>query len=793
MIRILNLYIMTAMRKILLIMLLSFLIPGACLPVLAEDQQQAGQQPSVKVTAIEVKGNESISTNTILSKMKTRIGSIYRENIINDDLKRLYLLGFFSDIKIDTQEYKDGVKIVITVKERPVVEKIIFSGIARLTIKDDKLREEIKSREGQYLDYPSLTEDVRILKRLYEKKGYSDAGIKYQLDFNKETGKVSVTFIVTEGKRVRIKNISVEGNKAFTQRRILRLMKTKRAWLFNPGLLKDDVFQEDIERIKAFYRREGYTDVEVNYQVKPGAQKGYLLYITIKINEGKKYLVGNVTVEGNKDIPQSEILPRLKECVPGKVFSQEALRADVMNIQSLYFDRGYISCLIQETTSLNSYTGRVDIIYNIIENEIAYVDKIKIRGNVKTKDIVIRRELRIRPGERFDGEKLKRSKERLVNLGFFEEISYDTEDTPVPDKKDLLVDVRESKTGAFSFGGGYSTVEDFVGFVEIEQNNFDWRNFPYFTGGGQNLKFRGSFGTVTSAFDLSFTEPWVFDYPVSFGFDLYRREHTRDTDVGYGYDQVVTGGDLRLGKELSEYIRADATYRYDRINISNISGDASDDLKKEEGKNTVSSVQFGMTYDSRDNIYETYRGDVFAGNIECAGGPFGGSKDFAKFSGRASHYFPLFRQSTLEARLRAGVAEPYSDSNDIPLYERFFAGGADSIRGYHERKVGPIDPASKDPLGGEAVVIGNLEYTYPLFSFLKVAAFYDIGNVWSKVNKFGSDEFGSGRFKSGFGIGVRIKSPIGPIRLDFGIPVNKEPGEEKKGRGMFHFSASRGF
>ncbi|MDI6605769.1 MAG: outer membrane protein assembly factor BamA, partial [Candidatus Omnitrophota bacterium] len=633
-----------------------------------------------------------------------------------------------------------------------------------------------------------LTEDVRILKRLYEKKGYSDAEIKYQLDFNKETSKASVTFIVTEGKRVRIKNILIEGNKAFTQRRLLRLMKTKKAWLFNPGVLKDDVLNEDIERIKAFYRREGYTDVEAGYEIKPDSRKGYLLNITIKVKEGKKYLVGNVSVEGNKDIPKSEILSRLKECVPAKVFSQEALRADVLNIQGLYFDRGYISCLIQETTSLNSYTGRVDIVYNIIENKVAYVDKIKIRGNVKTKDIVIRRELRIRPGDRFDGEKLKRSKERLVNLGFFEEISYDTEDTPTPDKKDLVVDVRESKTGAFSFGGGYSTVEQFVGFVEIEQNNFDWRNFPYFTGAGQNLKFRGSFGTISTAFDLSFTEPWVFDYPLSFGFDLYRREHNRDTDVGYGYDQVVTGGDLRLGKELSEYIRVNAAYRNDRIKISNVSGDASNDLKKEEGKNTISSLQFGMTYDSRDNIYETYKGDVLAGNLECAGGPFGGTKDFAKFSGRASHYFSLFRRSTLEARLRFGLADAYDDSSEVPLYERFFAGGADTIRGYHERKVGPIDPDSKDPLGGEAVLIGNLEYTYPLFSFLKVAAFYDVGNVWKKVS-----EFGAGGFKSGFGIGVRIKSPIGPIRLDFGIPVNKEPGEDKKGGGMFHFSASRGF
>lgn len=766
-----------------------FLAAGAA--VLAENDPQAQESSSLapkSITAIEVKGSESISTNTIISKMKSRIGSAYRENVVSDDLKRLYLLGFFTDIKIDTQDYKDGVKLVITVKERPILEKINFSGVVRLNLQDEKLREELKSKEGQYIDYPSLAEDVRALKKMYEKKGYSEADIKYQVDINKEANRASVTFIVKEGKRVRIKNIIIQGNKAFSDRSILRLLKTKKAWLFNPGVLKDEVLNEDIERVKAFYRRKGHTDVEVSYEIKPDSNKNYLLYIIITIKEGKKYLVGSVAVEGNKDISKNEILARLKECIPGKVFSQGALRQDILNMQGLYFDRGYISCVIQETTSLNTYTGRVDIIYNITENEVSYVDKIKIKGNVKTKDIVIRRELRISPGDRFDGEKLKRSKERLVNLGFFEEISYDTEDTASSNKKDLVVDVRETKTGAFSFGGGYSTVEQFVGFVEIEQKNFDWRNWPYFTGAGQNLKFRGSFGTISNAFDLSFTNPWIFDYPVSFGFDVYRREHQRDTDVGYGYDQVVTGGDLRLGKEISEYINADVMYRNDRIKISNVSGDASNDLKKEEGKNTISSIQFGLSYDSRDNIFDTHKGNVLAGSLECAGGPFAGTKDFVKFSSRISHYVPLWRQSSLEGRVRIGLSDAYDDSEDLPLYERFFAGGADTIRGYHERKVGPIDPSSKDPLGGEALLVGNFEYTYPLFSFLKIAAFYDIGNVWDKVSKFGS-----GGFKSGMGVGVRINSPIGPIRVDFGFPFNKEPGEEKKGKGQWYFSASRGF
>jgi len=758
-----------------------------------EKQEQSSPAPQESqiqklVTAIEVKGNKAISTNTVISKMKTRVGSPYQENVINDDLKRLYLLGFFSDVKIDTQDYKEGVKIIVTVLERPIIEKITFLGIKRITMSDEKLKELLKSKETQYLDYPNLAEDVRILKKMYEKIGYSQVQIDYQLDLNKETNKAKVQFNVVEGRKIRIKGILMEGNLAFPDRRILRLMKTKRAWFFNAGVLKEEVLKEDIERLKSFYHKEGFADVAVDYVVLPHKKKPFLLYITIKIQEGKKYLVGNVNIEGNKDISKKDILAQLKECIPGEVFSQEALKQDTANIQSLYFDRGYIMVGVQETTALNSHTGRTDITYNIMENEIAYVDKIKVRGNVKTKDMVIRRELRIRPGDKFDGEKLRRSKERLQNLGFFEEISYDTEDTPITNKKDLVVEVKETKTGAFSFGGGYSTVDEFVGFVEIEQKNFDWKNFPYFTGDGQDLRFRASFGTVSDSFDLSFTEPWVFDYPVSFGFDVYKRSHQRESDIGYGYDEEIAGGDLRLGKELSEYVRVNLIYRYDTIDITNITETATDDLKKEYGKNAISSLEFGLSFDSRDNVFNPNKGDILSGSLEGAGGPFGGDKDFWKFFGRVSHYFPLLRGSVLELRGRVGLADTYGNSTSLPIYEKYFAGGAYTIRGYNERKVGPVDPVSKDPLGGESMLIGNVEYTYPIFNFLRLAAFYDIGNVYKSAS-----EIGSGGLKASMGLGVRIKTPIGPIMLDYGIPLDKEPGEEEKGSGKFHFSMSHGF
>ncbi|MFA5093154.1 MAG: outer membrane protein assembly factor BamA [Candidatus Omnitrophota bacterium] len=798
------------MRKLTSIFLVVSFIFGASFLAFAKDsgtesieQNTTGSSAVAvvkNVTALEVVGNKAISTNVIISKMKTRIGSPYQENIVSDDLKRLYLLGFFSDIKIDTQDYKDGLKVIINVVERPIIDKISFSGMTLITMKDDKLKQQLKSKETQYLDYPSLTEDVRTLKKMYEKLGYSQADITYKVDLDEKANKAKIAFNAIEGRKVRIKDIIISGNKAFPTGRILKLLKTKRAWFFNAGVLKDDVMTEDIARIKSFYQREGYTDVAVDYQIQPDAKKTYMLYINIKIVEGKKYLVGSVFIKGNKEIAEKEILSKLTYCIPGKVFSQETMKADITGIQGLYFDRGYISAQVQESTVINADTGRVDITYAITENQVVYVDKIKIRGNIKTKDLVIRRELRIHPGDKFDGEKLRRSKERLTNLGFFDEVSYDTEETDQPDKKNLMVDVKETKTGAFSFGGGYSTVDQFIGFVEVEQKNFDWRNWPYFTGAGQNLKVRASIGNISNGFELSFTEPWMFDYPVSFGFDLYRRTQDQDSNAGYGYDQTITGGDLRLGKELSEYIKGNLVYRLDQVDISNIADSSSQDLVDEAAMSPylVSVLTPSLTYDSRDNVFETRKGDLISGSLDFAGGFLGGDQNFTKFFVRASHYFPMPHQSVLEVRGRLGVAQPFGDTDKVPISERFFAGGAYTIRGYEERKVGPID-SNGDPLGGASMVVGNIEYTYPLFSFLKVAAFYDVGNVWEKMGDiFSNTNAGgiqnSGGFKSGLGLGLRIKTPIGPIMLDYGIPMDPESGQSsRKKAGRFHFSASNSF
>ncbi len=750
----------------------------------SEEETAASQEEESKIVkAIELKGNKTISVATILAKIKTRVGEAYIPNVISDDLKRLYNTGYFADVSVDREDLEGGFRVIIYLAEKPIVEKITFTKTRFFSSR--ALTQKLKTKEGKFLDNKTLKEDIETLKDLYSKKGITSISVDVETDVDQTANKAKLHFIVEEGSRNKITKIKINGNKTFKYGKIMKVIKTRSSWLFNSGYLKEDVIKEDIERLKGFYEKEGFIDATADYTIE--YPKKSRITIVININEGTRYYAGNIRTENNTIFSQDEIIKAMTEIKSGKVFSRERLEADVAGIRTLYFDKGYIFANVKESATLNPETGKIDVTLSIEEGELAYVDKVKIQGNTRTRDIVVRREIRIHPGERFDGEKLKRSKERLKNLGYFEDIGYDIEDTDVANKKDLVVQVKEAKTGTISFGGGYSTVDKIVGFVEIEQKNFDFANWPTFTGGGQDLSIHAEAGSVRNNQRLSFTEPWLFDYPVSGGFDLYRTKHLRESSIGYGYDEERIGGDLRFGKQLSEYLSAGATYRLERITIDNLADGATADLANEVGANKVSSLSFRLTRDTRDNVFNPTKGLLLSGTTEAAGGPFGGDKDFLKFEGKSSYNVALPYNSVIEFRLRGGLVNAYGDSESVPIFERFFAGGAYTIRGYNERKVGPIDAATEDPTGGEGMLIGNIEFVIPLVDFVKFATFFDTGNVWSKVR-----DFGNGGYKSGAGLGLRVKTPIGPINLDYGYPLNDEVGEDQRS-GKFYFSVSRGF
>ncbi len=746
----------------------------------SEDQDNEGKI----IKAIGTKFNRAISSETILSKIKTKIGDAFSQIVLNDDLKRLYATDYFTDVSIDVEDYEDGLKVTFLVEEKSVIGEIVFKGNKAFTTQ--KLKQAMKSKPDEMLNMSLLAQDIAELRSMYIKKGYPTIDIKYELTLDKELNKTKITIIIEEKTRIKVTKVNVTGNAHLKTAKIIKVLGTKPAWLFNPGIFKEDILEEDVEKITALYDDIGYLDVEVKTKLDYSPD-GTQLYVTFEVKEGKVYLVGDIGIKGNIILPEKELRSRIK-MKAGKPFSRVKLREDMLALRDLYYLYGYMDAVVDVDQNVNASTGNMDITYTIDAKEVVYVGKIYIRGNTKTREIIIRRELRIYPGDKFNGAKIKRSKERLYNLGLFEDISFDTEPTAVPHVHNLIVNVKETKTGEFSFGGGYSSIDQFLGFVEVGQRNFDILNFPTFTGGGQQLVIRAEIGMVRQNYNIGWVDPWIFGWPYLFGFDLYRTSHTRQLDVGWAYDETRTGGDVKLGKELTEHLRADAVYRLEHINIGSVPDYASSDFRDESGSNYISAVSLQLTQDARDNIYNPSKGYILNGSIEDAGGVFMGDKDFIKGTATAAIYHTFFEKFTIELKGRAGWSSPYGDSDKVPIYERFFAGGANTIRGYKERKVGPRDSGSDEPIGGEALLIGNAEVTFPIYEkILKGAIFYDVGNVWQKSEDF----LVEGGYKSGVGVGIRVNTPVGPFRLDWGYPLVKNHNDDREGE--FYFSISRGF
>jgi len=473
------------------------------------------------------------------------------------------------------------------------------------------------------------------------------------------------------------------------------------------------------------------------------------------------------------------------------VYHHEALQEDLRIIKQYYGDRGYINAEATPDPQLDAATKRVKLTYHVAEHELVSVNRIAIRGNLHTKDVVARRELRIYPGDRFDGAKIRQSIDRLYNLGYFEEVNVDTEPTASPEKEDLIVQVKEAKTGSFSFGGGFSSVDRLVGLVELEQRNFDWRNVPRFTGAGQDLRLRMEVGTVRRYFDLSFTEPWVFNQPLSFGFDIFSRTRLRSRSLGLGFEEKRRGAGIRFGKEFLDQVRVNLGYQFFRTDISDVVEEASADLKAEQGRSDVSLGSLSVAWDGRDNRFEPTTGAYAFTSTDLAGGVLAGDRDFYRLQGGASHYWPQAKRFVFESSARAGIVKAYGDSGEVPIFERFFGGGSGTIRGFRERHVGPRDPNSNDPIGGEALFVGTIEEVMTIVRdergrpILKGSVFYDVGNVWRRASEFAD------AFKSGTGVGMRVTTPIGPVRLDVGFPLSEIEGEKREPR--FHFNISRSF
>jgi len=748
---------------------------------------RANAEEAPRVIEVDVEGTHTVAKETCVARLQTRPGMPYTESIVSEDIRRLFALGYFTDVRVNTESRPEGLRVVFQVKEKPAVQDVVFQGMRQF--RRDRLRQLLEVKKGDLYDPRKVKEGVDRIKAEYGRKGYSQAEVVTQTQVDEAANTVTVYVLVEEGPRMRIKEILVEGNLAFSDKKIRHLLKTKAHRFWTAGIYSDQVLEEDLERIRVFYRRNGYQDIAVSSQVLADPS-GKWLYVHLTLTEGLQHRVGQVEVTGTVLFPEHEVRQTLR-LKPGAVYSQEGVQEDLKVIKQYYGDRGYINAQIVPEMTLDQTTKRVNVTYRIVENELAYVQRIDIRGNLRTKDVVIRRELRVYPGQPFNGKQIRRSIERLYNLGYFEEVNVDTEPTSQPNHEDLIVEVKEAKTGSFSFGGGFSSVDRLVGLVEVEQRNFDWRNFPTFTGAGQDMRLRAEIGTVRRYFDLSFTEPWMLGYPVSFGVDLYNRTRLSSRELGLGYEEQQRGVGLRLGKEFFDTLRIDTNYQFYRTEISNVADEASADLKAEQGRNNISMLGTTVSWDSRDNHFDPTRGFFVFSSADVAGSFLAGDRDFYRLQSGFSWYVPHLDRLVLELRTRTGLVKAYGNSSEVPIFERFFAGGSNTIRGFRERRVGPRDPLSNDPIGGEVMFVGTLEEVLTVVKderdkpILKSSLFCDVGNVWRRVSEYGES------LKAGVGVGLRVTTPIGPVRLDLGFPMTQLNGEKRTPR--LHFNVSRSF
>ncbi len=771
----------------------SFIIPLLILSMLVPSFHVGAWDTSTygrEIHDIRVRGNYAISTATILNRIKMKPGDVVQEAALNNEIKRLYATGYFADVFVHVEDTPAGVVVLFTVVEKPVIRQIKIRGNTK--IRTGRIERRIDVKEGDILDFSLVSRDVASIKEMYIEQGYSAVEVNYEVETDPATGKAVLVYDISEGLARRITRIDFEGNANIPEAELKKFMSTQTAWWFiRKGAFDEQKFRADITRIRNFYRSKGFLDARVTSRIEYSDDKTEM-HLTVIIDEGPMYLVGEVTISGQLAFPDEKLYFKTNTR-PGDPFDMEKIREDVEAIRTLYYDRGYMNAEIDLTQRYNAATDRMDLAYNITAHDVVYVGMVNIVGNTRTKDKVIRRELRLYPGEQYEGEKLKRSKERIYNLGYFEDVYFDTSPTHRKDVMDLTVSVKETKTGEFALGGGYSSVDAFIGFVQLRQRNFDALNFPSFTGAGQDLTIRAELGSHRTNYLISWTDPWIFDFPYLFGFDLYRTEHQRSGHTGYGYDEMRMGGSLRLGKEITDNLNTGLVYNLEEVKISDIADNATDALRREVGSNYLSRLTWNVQYDTRDNRFSPSKGFVTGTSLENAGGFLGGDKDFYKFYAYGNYYYSIIEGIILELKGSGGIVQSYGQSDEVPIYERFFAGGARTIRGYKERGVGPRDRGTNTALGGEAMLIGNAEVSFPVFrNIVRGAVFFDIGNVWEEAHiKHLTGSKDDSGFKSGAGVGVRVRTPIGPVRLDWGYPLSDNYDDKREGQ--FYFSVTHGF
>ena len=703
------------------------------------------------IRGVNIEGNQRTLESVLRGVIKSKVDAKFSPLILRGDLKAIYSLGYFRDVGIDLSREEEGVRLTFKVQERPLIEEIIIEGNKAFGF--EEIKEALELKKGGLFNRKEVKEAVLRILRLYQEEGYYLARVDPSFLLKREENKTKITFSLQEGKKMRIKEIRIEGNKAFSRRRILRRMETRKFY-------RPESFEEDRAKILTLYHDRGYLEAKVSPAEVSFDEKKERIYLKFEIEEGFQFRVGKIEIRGNK-VFSPEIIKENMETRQGDVFRKSKFEKDYLkNIPLLYEEEGYIFARLFPRR-IEKEEESVNILLEVEEGKVAYVEEIRIEGNLKTEDYVIRRELTLGEGDIYNGKKLLRSLQRIFNLGFFEDIEREIVRGKEKEAIILVIKVKEQRTGLANVGVAYSTVDGFLGTLSYREINF--------RGKGQQIGGEWQFGGKIQNYRLSFTEPYLFQTPTSLGFDVY--DTTREREY---YTSQRKGGNLRLGRKVREFNRARLRYKFEDTEISEVEEEASEVIKEQEGRAKTSSLTPSFSRDTRDNYLNPQRGYSWKVSYESAGGVLGGTNDFYKPEAEASLFLPSFWKFVLGLHLRLGIVEEFGDSETVPIYERFYVGGADTVRGYPESRYG--ESSLGPPEGGKSRLILNTEYKFPLAKNFGIAFFLDAGNTWEEA-----DEIDFSDLRTGYGVGFRIYIPMMPIRLDYGY-------SPREGEGRIHFS-----
>jgi outer membrane protein insertion porin family len=740
-----------------LALLILFLSIGIC----------AGEEDLIyKVTIL---GNVKVEEGVIRGAIKSREGGPFSTEKVREDLRSIFSLGYFTDVQVDIKSTPKGKEVIFIVVEKPSIKEVRITGNQKVKLED--IKEKVTLPPRSILNLEKVKENAEQIRKLYFSKGYYGVKVEDKIDYL-ENNEAVVTFNIVEGPKGHIQKIIFKGNKNIKSSQLRKVMTTKQWNLFSiiskTGVLDEDILKNDLQLLSAYYFDHGYLDAKIS-EPKIDFRDPKRIRIEIEIVEGPQYRFGNIDFKGDVLTTKEDLFKVLK-IKRNDTYSNTAVRRDVGALTEKFANGGYAYVEVAPETSLDPKNLLVHLTFDIEKKKRVSFEKIQIVGNTKTRDKVIRRELQMAEGELYSVTEQNKSRDRLKRTGFFKEVEFTTSRGSTDEKINLDIKLEEAPTGALSFGMGYSSIEKVVGTASLSDRNL--------FGLGYHGILRFSLGSLTRDFRLSFTDPYFLGYRYAAGFDLYNERREWDT-----YSYKITGGDIRFGKELTEKIRADMMYKLENINVYNIATDATVFIKEQEGKKTTSALSFALSMDTRDDFFAPTRGAQHSFFIQNAGGILGGDNYFVKVGGQMSWFFPMPLNTVLNLRGKAGFIQPYGGTK-APIYEKFFVGGMETVRGFKYGMAGPFD-INNEPLGADKMVVFNSELIFPLAREmgLRGAVFWDVGKGFDKFSDITP-------LKTGVGVGIRWFSPFGPIRFDIGFNPIPKKGEK---RSSFDFNAGSTF